>query len=68
MGVQGGKGLVLSGFGNDLPQGLSLRTVVEMEAVFHVTYMAKSGTVKSVLPGGGIRCGMCSKFVLCTQG
>lgn len=45
MGVQGGKSLALSGFGNDLPQGLSLRTVVGTEAVFHVTYMAKSGTV-----------------------
>lgn len=52
MDVQGGKGLVVGGFGNDLPQGLSLRPVVGMEAVFHVTYMAKSRTVSQLFLEG----------------
>ena len=32
-------------FGNDLPQCLSLRTVVRIDAEIHVVYMAKSGTI-----------------------
>ena len=39
-------------FGNNLPQALSLRTVVRTDAVIRIVSMAKSGTVSWLLLDG----------------
>ena len=44
--------MVVAIFGNDLPQGLALRTVVRTEAVIHVRYMAKFGTISHLFLEG----------------
>lgn len=36
-------------FGNNLPQALSLRTVIRTDAVIHTVSMSKSGTVSWLL-------------------